>query len=210
MNRGARAALAIALVIATPGVCTAGVISHDSEIWCANGVVDEEDVATVLAAFGPCSGCVEDLNDNGQVGETDLRIVLAHWGECVSACDVDGNGLENLADLRQIQAASGLDCRADLDRNRQIDARDAGLAELEWTRIGNSADEHAEAVGAVNDDPALTVLDVLLVYQAIGTNCRPDIDQDGTVDWQDEEFFCAVATGIPGISVADCEDELRP
>ena len=47
----------------------------------ADGVVDMVDFLAVLAAWGNCAGCSEDLDDDGVVGITDLLIVLANWGQ---------------------------------------------------------------------------------------------------------------------------------
>ena len=46
----------------------------------ADGAVNIQDFLAVLAAWGPCTGCSEDLNDDGVVGINDLLIVLANWG----------------------------------------------------------------------------------------------------------------------------------
>lgn len=35
-----------------------------------------------LSAWGPCSGCDEDLDGSGQVGFSDVTIVLNSWGPC--------------------------------------------------------------------------------------------------------------------------------
>lgn len=44
--------------------------------------VNIDDVFAVLAAWGPCNGCPEDLDDNGTVDIDDLFIVLGDWGPC--------------------------------------------------------------------------------------------------------------------------------
>ena len=36
----------------------------------------------LLAAWGPCQECPEDLNDDEQVGFDDLLLLLAAWGPC--------------------------------------------------------------------------------------------------------------------------------
>ncbi len=45
-----------------------------------NGVVDVLDLLAVLGVWGPCDGCVEDLNGDGEVDVLDLLAVLAEWG----------------------------------------------------------------------------------------------------------------------------------
>ena len=47
----------------------------------ADAVVDMADFMAVIAAWGNCTGCSEDLDDDGLVGITDLLIVLANWGQ---------------------------------------------------------------------------------------------------------------------------------
>lgn len=45
-----------------------------------NGVVDGSDLALLLSAWGPCSGCRADLDGSGAVDGADLAILLANWG----------------------------------------------------------------------------------------------------------------------------------
>ncbi len=45
-----------------------------------DGDVDAGDLATLLAAWGPCDGCPEDLDGDGAVGPGDLATLLANWG----------------------------------------------------------------------------------------------------------------------------------
>ena len=40
------------------------------------------DLLRLLSAWGVCSGCPEDLDDDDDVGFSDLLIVLANWGPC--------------------------------------------------------------------------------------------------------------------------------
>ena len=47
-----------------------------------NGVVNGADFGSILAAWGPCSGCPEDLNGDGQVNGADVGSFLAVWGVC--------------------------------------------------------------------------------------------------------------------------------
>jgi hypothetical protein len=44
-----------------------------------DGVVDFDDLISVLAAFGPCPGCPEDIDGNDLVAFDDLLAVLAGW-----------------------------------------------------------------------------------------------------------------------------------
>ena len=47
-----------------------------------SGTVDASDLATVLGAWGTCSGCTADLDGNGTVDAADLATVLGAWGGC--------------------------------------------------------------------------------------------------------------------------------
>ena len=48
-----------------------------------DGVVDGQDLARVLAYWGPCDdGCPEDLSGNGAVDGADISILLGFWGVC--------------------------------------------------------------------------------------------------------------------------------
>ena len=44
-----------------------------------NGSIDGGDLATLLAAWGPCADCAADLDDNGSVDGGDLATLLAAW-----------------------------------------------------------------------------------------------------------------------------------
>ena len=46
----------------------------------ADLAVNMQDFLAVLTAWGPCTGCSEDVNDDDVVGINDLLIVLANWG----------------------------------------------------------------------------------------------------------------------------------
>jgi formylglycine-generating enzyme required for sulfatase activity len=45
-----------------------------------DGVVNGNDLATVLVGWGPCAGCPGDVNGNGVVNGEDLASVLVRWG----------------------------------------------------------------------------------------------------------------------------------
>jgi hypothetical protein len=44
-----------------------------------NGVVDVEDLVTVILSWGDCMGCPADLDGDGMVGVTDMVIVILNW-----------------------------------------------------------------------------------------------------------------------------------
>ncbi|MCH2136274.1 MAG: hypothetical protein MK101_06785 [Phycisphaerales bacterium] len=45
-----------------------------------DGVVNADDLLAVLAAWGPCEGCSEDLDGNGVVGVDEILLIIANWG----------------------------------------------------------------------------------------------------------------------------------
>ena len=45
-----------------------------------DGVIDVTDLLNLLAAWGVCSGCVQDTDDDGLVNITDLLTLLGNWG----------------------------------------------------------------------------------------------------------------------------------
>ncbi|MEE9212068.1 MAG: hypothetical protein V3U29_05385 [Phycisphaeraceae bacterium] len=47
-----------------------------------NGVVNPQDLAILLGAWGDCEGCEADLNGDGVVGPFDLALLLGEWGPC--------------------------------------------------------------------------------------------------------------------------------
>ena len=47
-----------------------------------NSNIDGGDLGQLIAAWGPCSGCPEDLNDDGVVDGQDLGLFLTLWGPC--------------------------------------------------------------------------------------------------------------------------------
>ena len=51
----------------------------DSDLNCS-GSVDFQDLLIVLAAWGPCDGCLADLDGNHQVDFDDVLALLAQWG----------------------------------------------------------------------------------------------------------------------------------
>jgi hypothetical protein len=47
-----------------------------------DGMVDGADLGLLLAAWGPCEGCIEDIGVDGAVDGADLGLLLAAWGAC--------------------------------------------------------------------------------------------------------------------------------
>ena len=47
-----------------------------------NGLVDVNDVLSLISAFGPCQSCDEDLDDNGDVDVNDILTLIGNYGPC--------------------------------------------------------------------------------------------------------------------------------
>ena len=47
-----------------------------------DGIVNVTDLLAVLAAWGPCEECLEDIDGNGIVNVTDVLALLGAWGAC--------------------------------------------------------------------------------------------------------------------------------
>lgn len=45
-----------------------------------NGAVNTADLLSLLAVWGTCDGCIQDLNGDGEVGTADLLMLLGEWG----------------------------------------------------------------------------------------------------------------------------------
>jgi hypothetical protein len=44
--------------------------------------VNVSDLLSLIAAWGDCNGCVEDIDGSGVVDVSDLLTVIAAWGAC--------------------------------------------------------------------------------------------------------------------------------
>jgi hypothetical protein len=62
-------------------VTVASILPCPGEVT-GDGVVDAADLAVLLGAWGPCSGCDADFDGDGAVGGTDLAVLLGAWGAC--------------------------------------------------------------------------------------------------------------------------------
>jgi hypothetical protein len=101
-------------------------------------VIDQEDLAILLAHYGPCpppppedpdQRCIGDLNGDLVVDDADLDILLAHYDTVVG--DVDGNGIVDQTDMDRVLAAyntcdgdPGYDADADIDNSGCVDMTD--------------------------------------------------------------------------------------
>ena len=48
----------------------------------ASGATSLPDLLSLLAAWGPCAGCMQDLASDGVVNVADLLLLLDAWGPC--------------------------------------------------------------------------------------------------------------------------------
>lgn len=55
-----------------------------------DGIVNDKDLAEVLANWGPCFSCPADINKDGWVDSEDLAYVLTGWGVCRRAAQFFG------------------------------------------------------------------------------------------------------------------------
>ena len=51
-------------------------------------MINGADFGLLLAAWGACAGCVEDLNSDNVINGADVGLLLALWGDCPD----DGGG----------------------------------------------------------------------------------------------------------------------
>lgn len=98
-----------------------------------NGVVYVEDLMVLLANRG--KDCRFDLDHNGAVGDSDENVLSTLWGSPGPLGDFDGDGVVGTADLLQLLAAAGRDCRGDLDRDGWVETcYDLEILLAEWPR----------------------------------------------------------------------------
>lgn len=103
-----------------------------------DGIIDEKDQDTILAAYGPCQdceNCPEDLDGDCFVDETDIRI----WGQqfdaglCPCLADFNLDGVVDALDVQYVIDNFGpcdcteISCPADLNDDRVVDFLDLML-----------------------------------------------------------------------------------
>jgi formylglycine-generating enzyme required for sulfatase activity len=71
-----RWAVAAALLVAPAAHAQDGCIADVD----GDGIVNGNDLASVLGGWGSCSGCGGDVNGNGVINGEDLAVVLTRWG----------------------------------------------------------------------------------------------------------------------------------
>ncbi|NNM26859.1 MAG: hypothetical protein HKO59_12890 [Phycisphaerales bacterium] len=70
-----------------------------------DGVVGFLDLVTLLAAWGPCTGCAPDIDEDGEVVFLDLLFLLSRWG----LCPTGGNSPVGPPTFEEELADAGLD-----------------------------------------------------------------------------------------------------
>jgi formylglycine-generating enzyme required for sulfatase activity len=79
-------AVAAALLVAPAARAQDGCIADVD----GDGIVNGNDLASVLGGWGSCSGCAGDVNGNGLINGEDLAVVLTRWG---STCAPTATGI---------------------------------------------------------------------------------------------------------------------
>jgi len=162
--------------------------------------VDYEDIHLILDRFyEDCDddGCPEDLTHNHRVDASDVRMALGQLGRCPEPGDVNGDRVADQADVDAVFAAIGLDCRPNLDLRGEVDMNDVILAMDAW-RHSDTQFPRIDVDGSNTQTP----LDLQIVYDAMGVDCRSDVNLSLTVDCYDYLDVC----GLAGVtcSMADC------
>ncbi len=177
-------------------------------------------------AFDGCRAA--DVDDNGVVNFVDVQIIINNFGLEDLRLDLDGSGLVDLpdalivVDFFQIVCPS---CPGDLNGDETVDAADRALVELaiddepdcrfDVTRNGSvDADEDVDTCLFYFQNPSLppalrcdfddngtvNIMDIVLLLQETGTDCRFDLSKDGTVDTTDIWFLLSSWGACPGSS----------
>lgn len=161
------------------------------DLW-PDGVVGSNDLNTVLGSWsggedeGPAAG---DIDGDGLAGCFDLDIVLARWGTCPEH-DVNGDGDSDHHDLKMIIDHEKRDCRRDLDRDGCVDNADlATFACLEET-------DHP--IADFDGNGVVDVQDEAMIVEALGMDCRGDVNGDGVIGWSDVKVVCKGGCGGGG------------
>lgn len=118
-------------------------ISYDLN---TDGVINAEDMALVLGAWGPCianTACAGDLNGDAQVNQTDIDIIKRNWTNkpivkiaTNKSADLDKDGSVGGADLSILLGAWGTctgDCPADLNADGIVGKADQAILLAAWS-----------------------------------------------------------------------------
>lgn len=175
-------------------------------------------------AFDGCHAA--DVDGNGVVNFADISLLIANSGSSDPRLDLDGSGVVDAPDwyiaVDFFQVACPT-CPGDLDGDGDVDADDRGLLEdaiddppdcrFDLTRDGIvDADEDIDTCVYYfqnpfnppslrcdfNGDGNVSFLDISLQVQATGTDCRYDLNKDGTVDTTDIWFLLCSWGTCPG------------
>ncbi len=178
-------------------------------------------------AFDGCHAA--DVDDNGVVNFVDVQIVINNFGLVDPRLDLDGSGWVDLpdalivVDFFQVVCPS---CPGDLNGDEVVDAADRALVEIaidddeldcsfDVTRDGSvDADEDVDTCLYYFQNPSLppalrcdfddngtvNILDIVLLLQETGTDCRFDLSKDGVVDTTDIWFLLSSWGACPASS----------
>ncbi len=183
----------ILLAVAVSGQPAAAVDGCRAADVVANGVVDQDDLDSVIEAANRGSSCPRrDLDGSGKVDLADIVVVSSFIDVTCPVCpaDLDDTDVVDDADRQQLEAGYGLDCRADLNRDGKIDDFDSELlqAYVELATGPMSPDEARAAARAdLNGDGAVDDSDGVVLLEAADADpdCRLDFDGNAAVNRTD-------------------------
>jgi hypothetical protein len=170
-------ALASILVLAAPSFAAADCVADLT----GDGQVGPPDLKVVLdgqQVYDPLA----DFNGDGSVGCFDIQYVLGNWGSCpAQPSDLNEDGVVDIEDVRVALSYYGLDCRMDLNQDTLVDSQD--VAPLVCLMNSSDPTGDFDASGVVDED------DLAILLDAMGRDCRADLNKDGWVAHADVEVI---------------------
>ncbi len=206
------ALMTLAAALGGPAVAHRLVVSGD--IWCQDGAIDFKDFRRVADRLGyvcdyDVDECKEDLNHNHVVDHSDTMIVAAHMGKSCLHADVNGDQDEDLSDVIAAIGAMGTDCSADLDRDGEVTVLDRLHVQAAFDSTVDPH-SHPRATRLAGDLCAIGADDVIAAVHAIGTDCRADVNHDGTIDCHDVNTICEAVGLCPPVVMACAPEPVAP
>ena len=193
--------------LAEPTVCTLHLTGNCPGGNCVlsadvngDGVVDDEDLESVLGAWGPAaSHTAADVNHDGEVGCFDRAFVLGNWGPCAEAgADLTGDGGVDCRDVIAMLTGYG-DCFSDANGNGKWDAGDPSF-DVDNSGLVTQHDVHLVAcffgpavTGYPNVDfdgnGRVELKDQQIVAAHLNQKCLFDLDQNGQIELSDVQVL---------------------